>query len=121
MRIIVGSGDASDKIRQLAEAGFNDQVFRKQGSIHNKGIIADHRRVLVSSTNWSADGVLRNRDAGLIIDDPEVADYYERVFLYDWDRRADGILGNDTPVRLAGDGEPTPAGMVRMGWRDFYG
>ncbi|WP_326542403.1 phospholipase D-like domain-containing protein [Pseudorhodoferax sp.] len=120
MRIIVGSNDASDKIRLLAQAGFNDRVFRKQGGIHNKGIIVDHRFVLVSSTNWSADGVLRNRDAGLLIDEPEIAGYYERVFLDDWNRRANTRFGDDAPVRLARDGEPTPAGMVRIGWRDYF-
>ena len=73
MRIILGDSDAADKIRKLAEAGFNDQVFRVQGSIHNKGIIVDGAAVLVSSANWSGDGVLRNRDAGLIIYDPDVA------------------------------------------------
>lgn len=48
----------------------------------------DGKTVLVSSTNWSGDGVLRNRDAGLIIHNEEVAQYYLQVFLDDWDPRA---------------------------------
>jgi len=121
MRIILGDSDAADKIRKLAEAGFNDQVFRVQGSIHNKGIIVDGAAVLVSSANWSGDGVLRNRDAGLIIYDPEVAGYYQSVFLDDWDNRARIRLDNGPRAILAEEGEPAPPGMVRMSWREFYG
>ncbi len=74
VRIIVGSAGAADKIRMLVEAGFKETVFRTQGNIHNKGIVVDGETVLVSSANWSGDGVLRNRDAGLIIHDKDIAD-----------------------------------------------
>ena len=121
MRIIVGSTDAADKIRRLAQAGFNDGVFRVQSSIHNKGIVVDGKTVLVSSANWSSDGVLRNRDAGLIIHDEEIAQYYEQVFLEDWDNRAKAFLDDDPAVTTAAEGAPTPPGMVRMSWRDYYG
>ncbi len=121
VRIIVGSGDAADKIRRLAEAGFNEKVFRTQGGIHNKGIVVDGARVLVSSTNWSGDGVVRNRDAGLIIHDEEIAGYYQGVFLDDWDKRAKARIEDDVSARIAGENEPVPAGMVRMSWRDYYG
>jgi phosphatidylserine/phosphatidylglycerophosphate/cardiolipin synthase-like enzyme len=40
-------------------------VFRQQTNIHNKEIIVDGQTLLVSSANWSSDGVLRNREAGL--------------------------------------------------------
>jgi hypothetical protein len=120
VRIIVGSADAASKIRRLAEAGFNERVFRTQGNIHNKGIVVDGARVLVSSANWSGDGVVRNRDAGLIIHDEEIAGYYQRVFLDDWDHRAKATLDDDVSARIAGD-EPVPSGMVRMSWRDYYG
>lgn len=121
VRIIVGSNDAADKVRLLAEAGFNDRVFRSQRNIHNKGIVVDGKRVLVSSANWSGDGVLRNRDAGLIIQDAEIAHYYEQVFLDDWDNRASAMLADDAPVLVASQDAATPAGMVRMSWRDYFG
>jgi phosphatidylserine/phosphatidylglycerophosphate/cardiolipin synthase-like enzyme len=121
LRIIVDSRDAAQKVRVLAENGFNDAVFKGQSRIHNKGIIVDGKSVLVSSQNWSGDGFLRNRDAGLIIHSPAVAQYYEAVFLDDWDKRtrppfSDGLAGT---IALAG--EPTPPGMVRMSWRDYFG
>jgi phosphatidylserine/phosphatidylglycerophosphate/cardiolipin synthase-like enzyme len=121
MRIIVGNNSAADKVRRLAEAGFNDAVFRVQSNVHNKGIIVDGSSVLVSSANWSGDGVLRNRDAGLIIHDREIAGYFRQAFLYDWDERANLILPEDSPVLIAPEDGSTPAGMVRMSWRDYFG
>src|SRR5262245_18498718 len=121
IRIIVGSNGAADKIRKLVEAGFKETVFRSQSNIHNKGIVVDGETVLVSSANWSGDGVLRNRDAGLIIFNKEIATYYQNAFLFDWENRARAFIEDGPPVRVARLGEETPAGMVRMSWRDYYG
>lgn len=121
LRIILGSNGAADKIRKLAETGFNDKVFRTQGNVHNKGIIVDGTSVLISSTNWSGDGVLRNRDAGVIIYDSEVAGYYQDVFLSDWNDRSNTFLSEDQPVLIAAPGVETPAGMVRVSWRYYFG
>lgn len=120
VRIIVGSGNAN-KIRQLVESGFNEKVFRTQSNIHNKGIVVDGKAVLVSSANWSPDGVLRNRDAGIIVYDEQVARYFQDIFLDDWDSRATPRIPDDPPVMVAPPGAPTPAGMVRMTWRDYQG
>ena len=76
-RIIVDRRDAAAKVGVLVKHGFNQDVFRQQTNIHNKGIVVDGKAVLVSSANWSGDGVLRNRDAGLIIHDRDIAAYYE--------------------------------------------
>jgi hypothetical protein len=66
-----------------------DQVLRIQNRVHNKGIVVDSKVVMVSSQNWSADGVLRNRDAGVIIENADIAAYFEAIFLDDWNVRAD--------------------------------
>ena len=55
-------------------------------NIHNKGMIVDNKSVLISSVNWNEDSVVRNREAGVIIENEEVAGYYVSVFFYDWDR-----------------------------------
>lgn len=65
-----------------------DRVLRVQIRTHNKGIIVDSKAVMVSSQNWSADGTLRNRDAGLIIENAEIAAYFEAIFIDDWTTRA---------------------------------
>jgi phosphatidylserine/phosphatidylglycerophosphate/cardiolipin synthase-like enzyme len=66
---------------------------RRQNNVHNKGVVVDGAVVMVSSQNWSADGTLRNRDAGLILHDVEAAAYFEEIFLHDWDNLA-------RPVRI---------------------
>ncbi len=118
LKVIVG-GEAA-KVRVLAENGWNEAAVRRQSNIHNKGVIADGRRVLVSSQNWSGDGFLRNRDAGLIIEDAEIATYYQKIFLDDWKKRARPALEETATAILAPPGAPVPRGMVRMTWRDFH-
>ena len=119
-KIIVGSTQAVAKVGLLVENGFDQKAFRQQGNIHNKGIVVDSKVVLVSSANWSSDGILRNRDAGLIIHDRDVAGYYESVFIDDWNNRA-GQIKEPKPAIVAAVGAPTPAGMVRMSWEDYIG
>jgi phosphatidylserine/phosphatidylglycerophosphate/cardiolipin synthase-like enzyme len=120
LRVLVNSRDAAEKVRLLAENGFNDKVFRGQARIHNKGIVIDSERVLISSQNWSGDGFLRNRDAGLIVHDREVAAYYERIFIEDWERRGRSPFAQKPAALVALEGEPTPPGMVRMSWSDYH-
>jgi hypothetical protein len=120
LKIIIGSRNGAESVRILADNGLNEGVFRAQARLHNKGIVADGKRVLISSQNWSGDGFLRNRDAGLIVDNAEVALYYERVFLYDWDKRAKPALREQLTALVAGEHDPTPPGMVRMRWNDYY-
>ncbi len=58
--------------------------IRLQSSVHNKGFVIDHKTVVVSSQNFSPEGVQENRDAGLILESPGVAGYFEKIFLADW-------------------------------------
>jgi phosphatidylserine/phosphatidylglycerophosphate/cardiolipin synthase-like enzyme len=55
-----------------------------QSNVHNKGFVVDSRVVVVSSQNFSPAGVETNRDAGVIIENADVAKYFEAVFLADW-------------------------------------
>jgi len=54
------------------------------GHLHNKGVVIDRQKVLVSSTNWSENSITRAREAGVLIESPDVAGYYARVFDLDW-------------------------------------
>ncbi len=120
LKIIVGND--ADKVRKYVEAGLNDACIRTQSPLHNKAIIVDHKAALVSSQNWSGDGFLRNRDAGLIMYDADIAAYFESVFMFDWDSRAKAQLGAGLALaQVAGPDDPTPPGMVRMSWNDYYG
>jgi phosphatidylserine/phosphatidylglycerophosphate/cardiolipin synthase-like enzyme len=53
-------------------------------TIHNKGVIVDDREVLVSSINWNSNSPQFNREAGVIIDHPGVAQYFRAAFEDDW-------------------------------------
>jgi phosphatidylserine/phosphatidylglycerophosphate/cardiolipin synthase-like enzyme len=53
-------------------------------NVHNKGMIIDNKSVLISSINWNENSVARNREAGIIIENDDVAQYYTDVFFYDW-------------------------------------
>ncbi|HWI53042.1 MAG TPA: phospholipase D-like domain-containing protein [Symbiobacteriaceae bacterium] len=52
--------------------------------IHNKGVIVDGRKVLVSSVNWSLNSPLNNREVSLILDHPDLGMYFTDIFTYDW-------------------------------------
>jgi hypothetical protein len=62
--------------------------IRLQPDVHNKGFVVDSSIVVVSSQNFSPAGIENNRDAGVILENPEIAKYFEAVFLSDWDSKA---------------------------------
>ena len=53
-------------------------------NVHNKGFVVDSKIVVVSSQNFSPAGVQTNRDAGVIVESPLIAGYFEPIFLSDW-------------------------------------
>ncbi|HKT55964.1 MAG TPA: phospholipase D-like domain-containing protein [Microbacterium sp.] len=85
VRIILGQHETAGYLEQLIAHGLDVKTTtRIQNNVHNKGIVVDSSAVLVSSQNWSMDGTLYNRDAGVIIHEPRAAQYFEAVFLHDW-------------------------------------
>ena len=62
---------------------------------HNKGVIVDRSKVLISSINWNEHSPRNNREVGVIIENEDVGAFYTDVFLYDW---------NDPPVFDTGTG-----------------
>lgn len=76
---------------------------------HNKMIIIDGEKILVSSQNWSDSAVSKNREAGLFLHHDGIASYFTDIFEYDWNVAfhdpetgfAPEIL---TPQSLAGGG-----------------
>jgi len=69
---------------KLQAAGVDLNSVKVQNGVHNKAIVVDSQTVMLGSQNWSGEGVSTNRDASLIIADPEAARYYEQIFLHDW-------------------------------------
>ncbi len=75
---------------------------------HNKLVVVDNKRVLVSSQNWSATGIETNREAGVLMDYPEIARYYAKIVDSDWSTAAKTIpkpgKAKITPEALAKGG-----------------
>ena len=80
----------------------------------------DRKRVALGSQNWSNDGVSVNRDASLLFEDAELAEYFARIFDHDWQNQASQSIGAERGgPRLVGRDEVTPSGMVRLTWKDY--
>ena len=55
--------------------------------LHNKGLVIDGRTVLVSSMNWALGSATENREIGILVEDPDLAAFFEAAFAADWDGR----------------------------------
>jgi hypothetical protein len=85
---------------------------------HTKGMIVDGKRVLLGSHNWSKPGVTLNRDASLIFDDVDVANYYTQAFEIDWERanplRPKRFVKESVVLEAVGDAPPEGFRRVRL-------
>ncbi len=88
VRVILSEYETAAYLEQLQAAGWDMSAVRIQRGVHNKGFVVDSQAVAVGSQNWSGDGVLRNRDATVVVRDAQAAQYFERIFLDDWEGQA---------------------------------
>jgi phosphatidylserine/phosphatidylglycerophosphate/cardiolipin synthase-like enzyme len=88
VRLILSQYETLDKLELLQDADIDLSHVRIQANVHNKGMIVDSSIVALGSQNWSADGVIRNRDATLIIYNEEAAKYWQQIFIHDWTNMA---------------------------------
>jgi V8-like Glu-specific endopeptidase len=123
-RVLLRSGGDGfwDDMQALQRNGLDvHRCVRRIANTHTKGIVVDGRQALVGSHNWSSDGVSLNRDASLIFDDREVAQYFLRVFDEDWDRTVP-LQAREPEVESAprvASGAQAPPGFVRMTLSEF--
>jgi len=85
---------------------------------HNKGMIVDESKVMVSTINWNANSALQNREVGVIVENEEIGDYYSRVFIDDW-------IDTIEPIADAGFDSSVPVGTEvtltgRYSWDDHH-
>ncbi|MEO5970041.1 MAG: phospholipase D-like domain-containing protein [Bdellovibrionia bacterium] len=52
--------------------------------IHNKGMIIDQDKTLISSINWNQNSVDNNREAAVVLISTQAYDYYRALFDKDW-------------------------------------
>ena len=62
-------------------------VLKGIDKLHNKGIIVDNEFTLISSINWGRGAVLLNREAGVIIESRQLAEYFTEIFHLDWNMK----------------------------------
>ena len=74
---------------------------------HNKLVIVDDEKVLISSQNWSEPAVTINREAGVIVSHPQIAGYFKKVFDEDW-KHAVHFLDDVADTELFMLESPTP-------------
>ena len=85
-RVIPADEDGARSIKDaLVKFGFKKNKIFVQEHCHTKGVIVDSKVVIIGSHNWTNQGAIANRDASLIIHHEEIAKYFEKVFLFDWD------------------------------------
>jgi phosphatidylserine/phosphatidylglycerophosphate/cardiolipin synthase-like enzyme len=96
---------SSDKVKIAMGSQIRLLNHRFFAHLHNKLIIIDGRRVLVSSQNWSSPAVSENREAGLLIDYPELARYYADIFDLDWQTGIQKLEPAPQPLFAAGEPE----------------
>jgi hypothetical protein len=113
-------GPIRKKLESLQAAGFNMDRVKVQSGCHTKGIVIDSKTVLLGSHNWTNQGIQANRDASLLIHDPDIARYYERVFLHDWERLAKTAIREEAmpvPANLGAEAAALDAGgLMRIPW-----
>jgi len=85
VRIIVDSRVTSSTIEQLQQVGGIGCQILRQAHVHNKGMIVDDDTVVIGSQNWSTEGVDSNRDASVVITNPDIAAYWAEIFENDWE------------------------------------
>lgn len=124
-KIILRSMFADDD-RKMLEAlqglDFDMSRVKMMKNTHTKGIIADGKQILIGSHNWSNAGVQFNRDASLLIYDDSIAQYYQDVFLHDWERRAKtGIREESVIVQPSGtEASLISDGYMRLDWGEYF-
>ena len=98
VRVILGDNGTKnfETAQYLIQYGIAVAVYEPTGGdMHNKGMIVDGKIVLICSINWSETSVRENREAGVIIENKNITQYYLALFNDDWNK-ADHFSYNDT-------------------------
>ena len=88
VRVILDPHQASNQrhLDRLNACGAEVKWFpvRKPAQMHRKLAILDGARVLAGSVNWTGNGLERNEELLLVLDDPAIAQQLTEVFAEDW-------------------------------------
>jgi phosphatidylserine/phosphatidylglycerophosphate/cardiolipin synthase-like enzyme len=85
VKLIVSANYAEKWGEKMKDEGVDVTAnIRTLPNVHNKGFIIDGETVVISSQNFSPAGVYENRDAGLILESEQIAQYFGPIFDADW-------------------------------------
>ncbi|NHJ88108.1 MAG: hypothetical protein FK734_21765 [Asgard group archaeon] len=86
VRVLINEPDSSSQnvTETLLASNIEIRFFKGLGWNHNKYVSADGEVTCVSSINWSNNSVEYNREAGAVVKNSNVAQYFKSVFDYDW-------------------------------------
>jgi phosphatidylserine/phosphatidylglycerophosphate/cardiolipin synthase-like enzyme len=85
VKLIVSANYAEKWGEKMKDEGVDLTAnIRTLPNVHNKGFVIDGKTVVVSSQNFSPAGVSDNRDAGLILESEDIAQYFGPIFDADW-------------------------------------
>jgi len=76
--------DLAKKEKLDLAASIADLRAMKVTYIHNKGMLVDNDKVLISSINWNRNSVENNREAAIVLEGCAIHEYYKRIFDRDW-------------------------------------
>ena len=62
-------------------------------NVHNKGIVVDGNKTLISSINWNENSVRNNREMGIIVESEYAGKYFTKIFNYDWNLSGEDRVG----------------------------
>lgn len=109
-------------LERCKDFGLDTDWIRVQRGCHTKGIVVDSTQVMLGSHNLTNEGAFFNRDASLRVRNAKVAEYFENIFLYDWDvlakQNAEEVVSG---ARVVMANEATPPGFRRVALRSLLG
>ncbi len=89
VRLIVdatNTGTRNSTFKLLRTKGVPVKVENYAGKMHTKAMIIDNKYIVTGSANFSNSGENKNDENMLIIENPKLADFYRKFFLYIWQK-----------------------------------
>ena len=88
VRVILDPNQASNQkhVERLKQHGVEVKWFpvNQPAQMHRKLAIVDGKRLFAGSVNWSYNGLARNEELMLLVEDPEIARKLDEIFSEDW-------------------------------------
>ena len=81
-------------VERMVALGADVRLDTPQKMLHSKLVVVDGKAVLLGSTNWTGNSMGNNNETNLRLDDPVLADFFERYIAALW---ADSAAEPDLP------------------------